>query len=316
MQPEKKSDDIHTILSRFNNWSGKQNGETVQVLDEEVREIPYEEAIRRVRSRIRAGDTATPATKPTERVTSAPVVAAGDVALPVAAASNDATATPAVAETAAPVQATAQTERTAVKAVETLLKASMVRVPAAKKPAAKRAHKGKPRTAAAVVAAPVKKPVARAAAKTESKAAPIRKNRITAKAHDAKPTVAKPEEFRQVLAKSVRQGERVARSAKVKPVERKDCVLVPLSSGEKVRLRQCAAMAGVTVAVYLRMRALGMELPQSAPDLRTLAGTETQKTVAQAVPVEENQAHSGFGNWITLLRNRILASPARFAERA
>jgi hypothetical protein len=300
MQPGKNTDDIHTILSRFNNWSGKQNGDAVQVVDDEVREIPYDEAMRRVRNRIRAGNQAA------AKVKSEAVVAPVETAPPGPAVSGDGAAISAVAETTAPVREAVKPEGKAVKAVEALLQASMVEMApvkrTAKKSGAKSAVKAKPRIAAATV---------RVAA---AKAAPVRKGRAALKAPDAQPVEGKPEEFRQVLAKSVRQVDRAARSAKA--VERKECVSVPLSSAEKVRLKQCAAIAGVTVAVYLRMRALGTEVPRNEARKERFEAQATREPVEQSVPVEESQPHSGFGDWITLLRNRFLSSPARFAERA
>ncbi len=57
MQPEPNPDDLHTILSRFSSWAGKQsvvsngNHHKNGIETEEVREIPYEEAIRQFRKR-------------------------------------------------------------------------------------------------------------------------------------------------------------------------------------------------------------------------------------------------------------------------
>jgi hypothetical protein len=279
MQPGKNTDDIHTILSRFNSWSGKQSGDAVQVIDDEVREIPYDEAMRRVRNRVRGGN-----------------MAANGVGPAVAP----------VAEKQLPVGEPVKPDGTAVKAVEALLQASIVASPrakkAAKKPEAKTARKAKARNSAV--------------ADASTKRTPARNRRAALKAPDAQPVKGKPEEFRQVLAKSVRRDQPRTRFAKAEATERKECISVPLSNAEKVRLRQCAATAGVTVATYLRMRALGTEPPRNEPEAERFETSETQEPVAQSVPDEVSQPHSGFGDWITLMRNRFLSSPARFAERA
>lgn len=52
MQPERQPDDIHSILGRFTSWAGKQ-AEKGHAGDEGIREISYEEAIERLRSRRR-----------------------------------------------------------------------------------------------------------------------------------------------------------------------------------------------------------------------------------------------------------------------
>jgi hypothetical protein len=279
MQPGKNTDDIHTILSRFNSWSGKQSGDAVQVIDDEVREIPYDEAMRRVRNRVRGGN-----------------MAANGVGPAVAP----------VAEKQLPVGEPVKPDGTAVKAVEALLQASIVASPrakkAAKKPEAKTARKAKARNSAVAAAS--------------TKRTPARNRRAALKAPDAQPVKGKPEEFRQVLAKSVRQSEPTAQFAKAKATERKECVSVLLSGAEMMRLQQCAAMAGATVAVYLRMRALGTELPRNEPGAEQFETKETPPSAMQSVPAEVSQPHSGFGDWITLMRNRFLSSPARFAERA
>jgi hypothetical protein len=58
MQPGSQPDDIHTIMSRFHTWTGKNpgngNGKTVAPVPGAVREIPYEEAMRNFRQRQKA----------------------------------------------------------------------------------------------------------------------------------------------------------------------------------------------------------------------------------------------------------------------
>ncbi|MGC2621270.1 MAG: hypothetical protein WA414_19660, partial [Acidobacteriaceae bacterium] len=280
MQPGTKTDDIHTILSRFNNWSGKQIGDRAEHLEDGVREIPYEEAMRRVRSRVRAANLAGTKKIAMEPVKSEAAVAVTEtaVALPVANSNGPEKSAAVVSPTLE--SRVAQSEANEVKAVEALLQASKIRTRRAKN--AQAALKAKPRTAAAM--AELLPTVARVA--TVKKAAP-RKKRTAVKALATKPVGTKPDEFRQVLAKSMRRGQPAVRVAKVKDLERKECVSVPLSSGEKMRLRQCAAIAGVTVPVYLRMRALGMEVPRN--EARMLATAETHQAVAESMSLEESQ---------------------------
>ncbi len=67
MQPAQPPEDLHTILSRFHTWSGKAparsngNGHAAGEPNEEIREIPYEEAIRQHRSRQAARAPKSPA---------------------------------------------------------------------------------------------------------------------------------------------------------------------------------------------------------------------------------------------------------------
>lgn len=57
MQPGSQSEDIHTILGRFHTWAGKNPGNgkagKLAVESDALREIPYEEAIRNFRQRVR-----------------------------------------------------------------------------------------------------------------------------------------------------------------------------------------------------------------------------------------------------------------------
>lgn len=302
MEAGTKTDDIHTILSRFNNWSGKQNGDRAEHLDDGVGEIPYEEAMRRVRSRVRAANQAATRATTTEPAKSALTITEADPAPVTPMARGDAAI--AGAEEVVPVG-------TAVQALESLLKASTARTAPVKKGRAKAGLKGKPRAMAAIAELLPADPARNATVKAATQA-PKKRNAVKAVA--TTPTGAKRQEFRQVLTKSVRRGEPAARVTNVKAVQRKEWVSVPLSSGEKVRLRQCAAIAGVTVPVYLRMRALGMDVMRS--ETRMPATAETPQAVAESMSLEESQRRSGFGDWIALLRNRFLTSPVRFAERA
>ena len=96
MQAGPPPEDLHAILSRFHNWSGKGpangNGHAKSAPEEGIREIPYEEAIRQHRNRQagRSGrrtahprrgkpqqDTSQPAAKPAEHILSQPLRVAG-----------------------------------------------------------------------------------------------------------------------------------------------------------------------------------------------------------------------------------------------
>ena len=101
-----------------------------------------------------------------------------------------------------------------------------------------------------------------------------------------------------------------------KKPDRKQRVSVRLSPAEEQKLQQCAARAGLTVSEYLRRRAL--EVEPAKPEARTspLHPREPKSTHAQAAVAASAPSKSTFGDWIALLRNRFLASPVRFAERA
>jgi hypothetical protein len=64
MQPDSNSDNLHDILSRFTHWAGDRTGKTRPHAGEPddsaicVREIPYEEALRRLRSQQGMGGVA------------------------------------------------------------------------------------------------------------------------------------------------------------------------------------------------------------------------------------------------------------------
>lgn len=268
MQPETKPEDIHTILSRFNHWAdhpnanGHGHAKTPKGLDAEVREIPYEEAMRMMRSR-RGGVARAAAARP-----------ASDVPRPVAA------------EEAAPAAEPIRTvEMSKVRNAEKSMRRALGRAPAAKKAEAK-----------AAAAAPQ----------------PKQKDRKPERKTQAAPS----QEFRQVLAKTVRKAKPVARPAARKEKGRDQRVSVRLSRAEEQRLQVCAAKAGVTMSEYLRMRALegAATPPGEARHVAAHAIHETAAAGAAAAPARP--AKSGLADWLALLRNRFLASPGRFAERA
>jgi hypothetical protein len=130
-----------------------------------------------------------------------------------------------------------------------------------------------------------------------------------------------PNEFRQVLAKTVRDKnpppEKAATAKREKPAERELRVSVRLTPVEERRLQQYAAKAGLTVSAYLRKRALEAEEIEDDKPVQQLEMVAVPRLPGRAAPATAPQpARSGLGDWLTLLRNRFLSSPARFAERA
>jgi hypothetical protein len=265
MQPGMQPDDIHTILGRFNHWAGEQtangNGHRKGVQSPGVREIPYEEALRRVRTRKAAHP--------------APVVAAEP-------AIED--RPPVAAKKADPIESSATNT-----AVESKVRST------------EKSMRG------AVGRAQAKKKTARIA-----KAATPESKKQTRKP-ERKAQAAPAQEFRQVLAKTVRQAKPAVRPAVKKEKGRDQRVSVRVSRAEEHRLQACAAKAGVTVSEYLRMRALEGATEPAAMARRTAIDAE-EAALAARVPAKA--AKTGLGDWLALLRNRFLASPVRFAERA
>ncbi|MGC2638575.1 MAG: hypothetical protein WA294_15440 [Acidobacteriaceae bacterium] len=131
---------------------------------------------------------------------------------------------------------------------------------------------------------------------------------------------AKTPEFRQVLAKSVESSGSAApgqaAKAKAGKAERDQRVSVRLSREEERQLQQGAEQAGVTVSQYLRQCALKDQPASRAKNAGIFAETPRVQLSALDNVIAEKATKAGFGDWITLLRNRFLSSPGRFAERA
>jgi hypothetical protein len=274
MQPGTNPEDIHTILSRFNHWSGtviaNGNGHVkgLKGLDAGVREIPYEEAMRLMRNR-RTGNT--------------PGVAVAD---PAAESAQPAVIHDAILAEARPAAALPETKVRGTGRAE-------------KRVTRKRAG--------------VKKTLAAKTAKApQPKPAPEKQPRYLGHRAHAERTP----EFRQVLARSVRAAKPEDKATRAKETGRDQRVSVRLSRTEEDRLQTCAAKAGVTVSEYLRMRALDLET--ASVELRAVATAAPfhGKSAVETAPETARPARSGLGDWIALLRNRFLASPVRFAERA
>ncbi|HTW47026.1 MAG TPA: hypothetical protein VMD92_03695 [Acidobacteriaceae bacterium] len=313
MQPGSNPEDIHTILSRFDRWAGKEhangNGHAKKLdgLGDGVREIPYEEAMRRVRSRKANGvTTVQPAAETPQKAAESdtPSNAAG-----VPLRLRTPLVSPAQPQTAAPAQATerpvtsrrgtsarqksAPQKKVVAMEIKDCLAAQPVKKSLRSKPAAKKAA---PATAE----------------KPRNEAAPRKPTRATAAGAQTRP----PQEFRQVLAKSVRAAKPADKPARTREKGRDQRVSVRLSRGEEHRLQACAAKAGVTISEYLRMRALETGTQPTGSSPRATAAADHDKPAVEASPEPAKRPASGLGDWIALLRNRFLASPTRFAERA
>lgn len=296
MQPETASaEDIHSILNRFQAWSGKrtspENGNGHKP-SEGVREIPYEEALRQVRSRTVARGArpaaGAAAKQPAAQEGGLTLETGGSGALPCPAA-----AVPAAAARGNAAAGTAE----AIVTTKTAVKQAGKR-PAAAKEAAQSARAGASSTKKAV-----KRNPARANGRCSRK-----KLETAAPAKKARP-VNSPE-FREVLAQSVRKKTAKVRRAKEQRVS------VRLSQAEERLLQVSARGAGMTVSAYLRERALGAIAPESQTKLAApAAGTRTDSDALSAASPAA-KSNSVLGDWIALLRNRFLPSPVRFAERA
>ncbi|MGB6132680.1 MAG: hypothetical protein WBG54_12940 [Acidobacteriaceae bacterium] len=305
MQPETNStEDLHSILSRFQTWSGKNAGPASSnghKPSEGVREIPYEEALRQVRSRsgTRAPRPAAGAAakQPEAQTSVMRPETGGSGALPCPAAASEQTPAP-----APPGKAVAGAGAEAAKAAMTA------------KAAGTRAKRHP-------VAAKQAAPMVRATSGSAQKA--VKRNAVKASGHGSrkkletkaaapakKARARKSPAFREVLAQSVRKKPAMVHRAKEQRVS------VRLSQAEERHLQACAKRAGMTASAYLRERALGAIAAESEMKIaaRGAAGTRSNGEALSAARAAKSS--SLLGDWIALLRNRFLASPVRFAERA
>lgn len=336
--PARPTEDLHSILSRFQSWAGKppENLNGRKQNSEGVREIPMEQAMRQLRSRRSAG--AAPAAE-SPRITQATAVAgvpetnaevAGKAAsVPPAAA--PALTKMAIAESAAEVKA-AIAKQTGAKSTERAgaltpkgAKAAGLEAAARRNSAGRmQSAKAQPEAASVKERSVAKRAAARKSSAKKARAAASRRKQATKsvkslqpaarktakrprsgaqKSREAARATGKPE-FREVLARSVHTNKAENKQ------ERRQRVSVRLSNAEERRLQHRAAKAGLTVSEYLRQTALGLSQE---------ARLETHGRPAAAAPLfaaSASQSSSGLGGWIALLRNRFLASPTRIAERA
>lgn len=308
MQPETNStEDLHSILNRFQTWSGKHTGPANgngHKPSEGVREIPYEEALRQVQSRrvtrVRRPADGVAAKQPEAQNSAAKAEAGGGGALPCPVAAS--------AQTPASVARGNAADGAGAETVETAMTAKTARKQAKKRPVA--AKETAPMARAAAGAA--KKAVKRNPAKASGRGS-RRKLETRVAAAVKKARARRSPEFREVLARSVETKPATTKTRRAKEQR----VSVRLSQAEERHLQECAKRAGMTVSAYLRERALGAMAAESATKIATrAAGTRSHSDALSAAPAAAAKSNSVLGDWIALLRNRFLASPVRFAERA
>lgn len=307
--PASPANDIHNILSRFNAWVGRQpgngNGNGHRNNLEGMRELSYEQAIERHRSEHApqtslntaktAATNADAAPQPPSQTTEAAPEAAtveqpapqAELATPVAAPMKTAPAAKSSQKDAMATRRSAAPKNAAQ---------AKTRSEALKKTAA--GARGKIQTAKGSGNLSVRKASRTKAAKTSGYGKP---------------------EFREVLANTMQKTQTT------KPVaqERDLRISVRISSEEQRQIEQCAAHAGMTVSEYLRTRVLTAQplTPEPAAKvIATVAESATEMPAADASrPGTTSQAPKTIpvlGQWLTLLRQRFLSSPGKFAERA
>lgn len=331
MQPRSQTDDITTILGRFHTWAGKNpaagnGGTATPAPDPGVREIPYEEAMQTFRERERAQTR-----RAVPRLATGVAATSGTVAKPAAI-------TP-VAENRAPSPATTDPDLAATAAKE-IQSCELAPLPAPTRRKAgavtKKASTRKPIEAAdqararqAAPATPVRAAQPRSAGRQKpprSASSPS----VAASAHSLRPAKAKAPAFKNALTKAMTKtggttssGRRLAASSqKAAPApDRNRRITTRFSSSEERRLERAAGLAGLSISAYLRQCALAAEpapaaeAPLPAP-VKRKAKKSPQAPAASASNLFSTPAASPLGNWLTLLRQRFLASPARFSERA
>lgn len=287
--------EIHDIVSRFQAWSGKASdnghgkGKQKPGADDEVREIGYDEAIRRYRSRQAAQKPGAASPASAEQNTPATTPALNQPGDEKKIAAGDAKSQPfALPHPSAPVRA-----RTATK------------INKARPTAAKGASSGKFAQSAAQPAAPVA---------MQTKTAPNRKSaarpgKVTIPALPkaalpaAEAIARKRTPFRDVLVK--------AAAVHTAP-ERNTRISVRFSAGEEKQLRQSATAAGTTVSAFLRSRALvSSEGAVKAPLVNEAAGRLAQLTSLNSgegpalVSPVATRGFQGLRNWFAAWRNHV-----------
>jgi hypothetical protein len=105
--------------------------------------------------------------------------------------------------------------------------------------------------------------------------------------------------------------------------DRTQRITTRFSPAEQRRIEKQAAESGLTVSAWLRHCALSGGTtpvhPKKAQAATAKSGSK-QRRVAIANPAHvalfSQPTNSALGNWLTLLRQRFLSSPARFSEQA
>lgn len=318
MQPGRKgaqsTEDLHGILSRFQSWVGSDsaNPDTKNGSDAGIREIPYEEALRQIRSR-RAPQAKIPS--PAAELPDNPAAAAA-FARSAAWLSASPEQQPQQQSAATAITTAAVAQENNPPPVAGTARIKTVRI--AKPPALQKADN--PSASRKAQSPPVTKEVKSAALAAASTRSDGGKKRPACKAPAPAVSAAQAlPEFRAMMVKSVRRAKASGAPARRSKPERELRVSVRLTDAEERQLQACAAREGMTVSAYLRRCALQPQSePPAIPAKQQKPAPILQERAAPA-PTNANgpkPAKSSLGDWLTVLRNRFLASPARFAERA
>jgi hypothetical protein len=183
-------------------------------------------------------------------------------------------------------------------------------------------------TRAAVTAKPPLKPALRRKPKTAAKAAAQSAAPGTSAAFStAKALIVRQPQFRQVLAKTVLRAKPPAAPkptpGKEATPDRTQRITTRFSPAEQRRIEKQAALAGLTVSAWLRHCALSGGTtpahPKTAQPATAKSGSKRRGVAAPNpahVALFSQPTNSALGNWLTLLRQRFLSSPARFSEQA
>ncbi len=280
------SDDIHAILERFSSWTGKQSRRNTATRGSgnEVREIAYDEAVRKYRA---GGGVAAPAAGPPAARGTARTQAGSPPIHP----QQSAEAAP-VADTAATRGRRSRLEETAVPRAG---EAAAVNRPAGRKRVRRVAA-----TPAAVVAAAAGPETKTAKRRSTERPPGATSTRSAAAADAAKARTSARTEFRQVLALRV-NGTAAERCSRI---------TIRFSPQEEQRLRYAAKRRGVTVSAYLRERALAGTETECA-DHEATVRISAMHGATTSGESEQAPGRHGIGKWLAGFRQRWVPFPSR-----
>ena len=300
MQPETgASEDIHAILGRFSSWNATQstngNGRGLQVGPDEVRELAYEEAIRRY------GSWPPVLTTMAKTAASPSQTASQPEASPTMAETTQSTVETATLPSA-PAPLDARKNVSAVQENGKIRTAAAATRPSSKKTtSSRRAASSRDRSAGS--AKRVHTAIAKKHGAGANVAASLNKKNVapSAEMHTTptpKRVATRRTAFREVLADTVE-----AATAGHPKSERNTRISIRFSSQEESLVRKNAAQAGLTVSAYLRERALQTESPG------TVAAADVSVRRAQGQGINaQPQSFSGLGArlaaWLGGLRQR------------
>jgi len=201
------------------------------------------------------------------------------------------------------VQASPQTEQRSVRAAEKLSIQPSEREKRASAPTGRAAY-SKPPTKTGRPPATATQAAHPGASSRRKKHPPFRQ--VLANTVQAKPVQAKP-----VRAKAVRPAKPSLAKKQAAP-DRSRRITTRFSTAEERRIEKQAAQVGLTVSAWLRQCALSQA--ETEPRSERLKSRRAAELPAR--PPTLFSQPTGLGSWLTLLRQRFLASPERFAERA